>query len=176
MTSKRSAGLGTALGVLLAFSSPAFAQQEVIGEVIATIDGDAFEWRAYGPDQSGTDYNTSLNTQFGMPDVSVMGFPPGEITMRGIVQLSFMLMPNSLDTVDQEVIFAPEGMSQMWMSLDGEDLITIEEFDATEPTGAVSGRFSGRVCQKESMFAEPDPDNCKEIEGRFTSRLPHTSL
>jgi hypothetical protein len=176
MKSKRSAEFGMVLGGLLAFSSPAFAQQQVIGEVIATIDGDAFEWRTYGPDQSGTDYNTSLNTQFGMPDVSVMGFPPGEITMRGIVQLSFMLMPDSLDMLDQEVIFAPEGMSRMWMSLEGEDLITIEEFDATEPTGAVSGRFSGRVCQKESMLAEPDPETCKQIEGTFNTRLPHISF
>lgn len=169
----RRAGFGIFLAAILAAGAPAAAQQETIGEVSATIDGEAFEWRTIGPDRSGTDYNTFLNAQFGLLDVSVMGFPPGGITMRGVVQLTFMLMPNALETMDQEVIFAPEGMSRMWTSLEGEDLITIERFDASAPTGDVSGRFSGRVCQKDGMFAEPDPDRCKQIDGTFTSRLPH---
>lgn len=172
MDFKRRSAFGVVLGLLLALGTSASAQ-ETIGEVVATIDGDAFEWRTFAPDPSGTDYNTSLNTQFGFLDVSVMGFPPGRITMRGVVQLSFMLMPDTLETMEQEVIFAPDGMSQMWTSLVGENLITIEHLDATSPSGEVSGRFAGRVCRKEGMLAEPDPNRCKEIDGTFTTRLPH---
>lgn len=174
MNFERGTGFGVILAVMLSFGTTATAQPETIGEIVATIDGEAFEWRALGPDSSGNDYNTAVNAQYGYLDVSVMGFPPGSVTMRGVVQLTFMLMPGSLETMDQEVIFAPEGMRQMWTSLEGEDLITIEHLDASEPTGEVSGRFAGRVCQKESMFAEPDPDRCKEIDGRFSSRLPHS--
>jgi hypothetical protein len=167
---------GAALGLAMATMTGASATaQERIGDVTATIDGAEYEWHAYAPDPSGTDYNTSINTQFGMPDVSVMGFLPGEVSLRGVVQLTFMVMPGTLDTLEQEVIFAPEGMSRMWTSLDGEDLIEIESLDTDAPEGAVSGRFAGQVCRKDSMMAPPDPETCKQIEGRFSARLPHVT-
>lgn len=165
--------LGVILGMALALGAVPATAQEVIGEITATINGESFEWRTLGADGSGTDYNTGLRDTGGMLDVSLMGFPPGLVAMRNVVQLTFFLMPGATGTLDQEVIYAPEGMSRMWTSLEGEDLITIEQLDASAPTGEVSGRLSGRVCLKESMFAEPDPANCKDVEGTFASRLPH---
>jgi hypothetical protein len=146
--------------------------QEAIGQISASIDGEALEWRTLGTDDSGTDYNTSLQAFGPMRTVSIMGFPPGRVTMRGTIQLTFTLMEGSFATVEQEVIHAPEGLGRVWTSLEGEDLITIESFEAGADTGGVSGRISGRVCLKESLFAEPDVGTCKPIEGSFISRLP----
>ena len=172
----RSVYWGTMLGIMIATGTTAMADQETLGEIVATIDGAAFEWRTLGPDEAGNSYNTGITTIAGMRDVSIMGFPPGSVAMRGVLQLTFMLMPNSTDMLEQDVLFAPEGMSQMWTTIEGEDLITLDPFDASEPDGAVSGRISGRVCQRESMFADPDPNTCHHIEGTFTTRLPHGDL
>lgn len=168
--------IGAVLAIAGVGGAPAMADQETLGEIVATIDGEAFEWRTLGPDASGNTFNTGITTIAGMRDVSVMGFPPGSVTMRGVLQLTFMLMPNGTAMLEQDVLFAPEGMSQMWTTIDGEDLITLDQFDASEPVGVVSGRISGRVCQRESMFAEPDPDTCRQIEGTFSTRLPHGEL
>ena len=159
------AGLGLGAG-------PAVAQQ-TIGEIIATIGEETLELRTLAADGGADDYNTALRDFAGMIDVSVMGFPRGRIAMRNVVQITFMVMRGSLEPIQQEVIFAPEGMSRIWTSLDGEDLITIESLDTSAPIGAVSGRFSGRVCLKSGIMAEPDPDECRDIEGTFASRLPH---
>lgn len=148
------------------------AAQEKIGEVIATIDGESFEWSAYAPEPSGTDYNTSLRLFGPMQSVSVMGFPPGRVAVTDAIQITFSLMPGSPGTFEQEVLYAPEGMRNLWTSLDGEDLITIESFDETDGGAEVSGSFAGRICRKENMMSEPDPENCKDIEGRFSSVLP----
>jgi hypothetical protein len=172
----RNAYRGTMLGIMIATGTAAMADQETLGEIVATIDGEPLEWRTLGPDAAGNSYNTGITTIAGMRDVSVMGFPPGSVTMRGVLQLTFMLLPNASDLFEQDVIFAPEGMSQMWTTIEGEDLITLDQFDASEPVGEVSGRISGRVCQRESMFADPDPDTCRQIEGTFTTRLPHGEL
>ncbi len=152
------------------------AAEEKIGEIFATIDGEAFEWRALAPDADGTDYNTSLRFFGPMQNVSVMGFSPGQISMKQTIQITFTLTPGSLDTFEQEVIYAPEGMKRMWTSLPDDDLVTVESFEDTDAGGEVSGRFSGRLCLKESMFAEPDPDQCKDIEGSFASSLPEATI
>lgn len=167
---------GVAFGVLAAAGLAVVATQGVaqqaIGEITATIDGEALVWRTLGPDGSGTDYNTGIESFGPMQSVSVMGFPPGRPTMRGVVQLSFTLMPGGLETLDQEVIHAPEGMSRMWVSLEGEDLITVEHFEATPEGAEVAGRFDGRVCLKEGLMAPPDPQTCRTIEGAFSTALP----
>lgn len=160
------------VAVILAAGTTSVAAEDVIGEIVATIDGEPHEWRTLGPDGTGTDYNTSRQAFGPMHSVSVMGFPPGRPGMRGTIQLTFTLTSGGLDTYDQEVIYAPEGMSRMWVSLEGEDLITLENFESGAEGGTVSGHLSGRVCLQESLFAEPDEDNCKRVEGSFSSSLP----
>ncbi len=161
-----------AIAAGLALGLTKVVAQETIGEIVATIDGDPFEFHALAPDASGAEYNTSLQVFGPMQIVSVMGFPPGRVTMRGTIQLTITIPSGSLESYDQEVIYAPNGMSIMWVSLDGEDLITVEHFETTAAGGEVSGKLSGRVCLKESLFTEPDPDRCKTIEGTFSARLP----
>lgn len=169
-TSGRHAGIMVAL--CLAIGASAAAAQETLGEIEATIDSEAYEWRTLGGGGSDVEYNTDLRDFGPVQTISMMGFPPGDVSMRGTIQLIVGLGSDTLTPVDQEVIYAPEGMSRMWMSIEGEDLVTVESFETTDDGGEVAGTFSGRVCFKESMFAEPDPDNCKPIEGRFSSRLP----
>ncbi|MCC6007792.1 MAG: hypothetical protein JJU40_08950 [Rhodobacteraceae bacterium] len=164
--------LGPMVGAGLVFGAATGAAQEAIGEIVATIDGEPRAWRTLGPDGSGTDYNTFLEVFGPMQGVSLMGFPPGRVTIRGTVQLTFTLMGDALDLFEQEVIYAPEGMSRMWVSLEGEDLITVEHFEASGSEAEVSGRVAGRVCLKEGLFSEPDPERCKSIEGTFGSRVP----
>lgn len=167
---------GGCVGVLvaagLALAPTPAAAQDTIGEIVATLDGEARAWRALGPDGSGTDYNTRLEAFGPMQSVSIMGFPPGQITTRGSVQITFTVMSGDEALFEQEVIYAPEGMSRMWTSLEGEDLITLERFAADGAQAEVAGRIAGRLCLKESLFADPDPDTCKTIEGRFASALP----
>ena len=160
------------VAVMLGAGTTSLAAESVIGEIVATIDGEEREWRALGPDGSGADYNTSLQVFGPMQVVDVMGLPPGRPGLRGSIQLTFTLTSGGLEPFDQEVIYAPEGMRRMWVSLEGEDLITVEHFETGADGAEVSGQISGRVCLRESMFAEPDEDNCKPIEGSFRASVP----
>lgn len=156
----------------LAVGTTEVRAQDVIGGIVGVIDGEAREWRALGPDGSGIDYNTALQDFGPVQAVSIMGFPPGPPAMRGVLQLTFSVMQGATETFEQEVIYAPDGMSRMWVSLEGEDLITLERFEASGAGAEVSGRFSGRVCLQESLFADPDPGSCRTVEGSFTASLP----
>jgi hypothetical protein len=164
------------LTAVLASDPTLVAAQETIGTIEAKIDGEAREWRALAPDPSGTDYNTSLQMFGPMQTVSIMGFPLDRITMKEIIQIDFAMMSGSLEMIDQNVIYAPDGISRTWTSLEGENLITLENFEVTESEAKVSGRFAGRVCLRETMFTEPDPAQCKDIEGRFESSLPQAPI
>lgn len=150
------------------------AQANEIGRIEATLDGAPMAWRTLGPDGSSVEYNTWVRDDFGMTSVSIMGFPPGPVTMRGVLQLTFSMMPGDSGLFEQEVILAPDGMRQIWTAPEGENLITVEQFDAGSAEAMVSGLISGRLCRKDGMFAEPDPDDCRQIEGRFETRLPQS--
>ena len=108
-----------------------------------------------------------------MQAVSIMGFPPGEVTTRGgSLQITFPVMSGAREALGQEVIYVPEGMTRMWASPKGEDLITLERFEVAGRGGDVADRIAGRVCLKESLFADPDPYRCKTIEGSIRYTLP----
>jgi len=156
----------------LAVGTTAVRAQDAIGRITGSIDGEAREWRTLGPDGSGVSYNTSVQVFGPMQTVSIMGFPPGAPAMRGVVQLTFTVTAGAEGTFEQEVIYAPDGMSRMYVSLEGEELITLDRFELTGAGAEVSGRLSGRVCLREGLFAEPDPDSCRIIEGSFASSLP----
>ena len=172
MRATRKGTAAVLIAVTLAVGATRVAAENVIGEIIGTIDGEPREWRALGPDGSGADYNTSLQVFGPMQIIDVMGISPGRPGLRGSIQLTFTLTGSGLEPFDQEVIYAPEGMSRMWVSLENEDLITVEHFESGADGAEVSGRLYGRVCLKESLFAEPDESNCKAIEGRFSSVVP----
>lgn len=60
----------------------------------------------------------------------------------------------------------------MKTSIDGGDLLTVDHYAADDTGGVVLGRFAERVCLKEGLFAEPDPEHCMRIEGIFNIKLP----
>jgi len=146
--------------------------QESIGSITATIDGEMFEWSTLAGGNTGEDYNTGLRDFGGVFDVSLMGFQPGTVSMRGAVQITFAMMSGSTALVDASVIHLPEGMRQTWMSPDSESPVSIDHWEVTASGAEVRGRIAGRLCYKESLFAEPDLDRCKVIEGHFASTLP----
>ncbi len=70
----------------------------------------------------------------------------------------------------------PDGDSQpFWATLStGSDLpeITFTGFDYNGETGHAAGHFRGRLCYvAELEETEPDPTNCKDVEGTFDTAL-----
>jgi len=159
------------VAALVVTAHPGVAQ-ESIGSITATIDGEPLEWTTLAGGDGDEDYNTYLRDHAGILDVSLMGFQPGPVSMRGAVQITFVMMPGANEPLDASVIYLPEGMRRSWMSLDSETPVMIDHLEVTGSGGEVQGRIAGRICFKESLFAEPDTDQCKTIEGRFASSLP----
>jgi len=160
-----------AVVLLVLTADPADAQED-IGTITATIDGEMFEWSTLAGGNTGEDYNTGLRDFGGVFDVSLMGFQPGTVSMRGALQISFAMMSDSTAPVDASVIHLPEGGRQTWMSPDSEAPVSIDHWEVTASGAEVRGRIAGQLCFKESLFAEPDLERCKAIEGRFASALP----
>lgn len=66
---------------------------------------------------------------------------------------------------------APEG--RRYVSAEGEpDLVQVEALDLTEDMAVTTGRFDAVLCARERVFAAPDPDDCVNVSGRFSARLP----
>lgn len=142
--------------------------QDVIGSIAATLDGEARTWQTLDGSGSDTSYNTYLDDFGGFQSASITGYVEGAPFNRDVLQIVVGFMGGDSTPIETTVLFVPERMSQMWANIDGEPILTIDSFDGTQ----IAGSLSGRLCFKDGMMAEPDPETCQTIEGTFDTVLP----
>lgn len=165
----RHAALVPALCAMLAGMLPAASAQaqEVIGEVRATLDGTERQWQTLQSTDPGVSFNTGAE-QFGpVTSITVQGYEEGGSYTREVIALNWSVMGDG-DPMDASVMYVPERMSQSWMNLDDEQVLTVEAFDGE----SARGTLSGRLCYKDGFAAPPDPETCIVIEGTFETLLP----
>jgi hypothetical protein len=144
------------------------AAQEVIGTITAELDGAPREWRTLAGDD--TDYNTVLRDFGGILDISLHGYEAEGSFTREILVIDLSLAEGGAASLGQTVLYVADSMSRPWSSLEGEDVVRRLNFDAD--AGTIEGELDGRLCFKDGLFAEPDPETCIRIAGRFESFLP----
>ncbi|MGY6706948.1 MAG: hypothetical protein ACXIVF_01370 [Rhizobiaceae bacterium] len=163
-----------ALALCLVGATPAFAMEE-IGTIEATIDGEAGRWTTMH--LASENAATAEHSKIGpMTSISIQGHDPDSGSMmRNVLSLDVTLMGEgpSAETFDPALSLFPEGMSgPFYTSGDGQLEVSVrfDELDLSE-RGHARGSFSGQLCRQDGMFAEPDLDNCRAIEGTFDTEL-----
>lgn len=160
----------------LALAGPA-AAQEVIGEITGTLDGVDRVWQTLAATGPGKSYNTGVSDIAGfMWDISIQGYRDGRPEIAGALSITLIGMTGEDTPQEAMILYVPERMSQLYSSPDegvaAEDIVQIESLELHEDGGSVAGRFSAPLCFKDGFMATPDPEDCLEIEGRFTTDLP----
>lgn len=141
--------------------------QDVIGSITATLDGEPRTWQTL-QGSGDASYNTYFESFGAFQSASVTGYVEGGSFNRDVLQIVVGFMDGDTTPLETTVLFVPERMSRMWANIDGEPILTIDSFDG----GQIAGSLSGRLCFKDGMMAEPDPETCQTIEGTFDTVLP----
>lgn len=157
----------------LASATSAFAMQE-IGTIEATIGGESGSWTTIhmASEETATAEHSSVGP---MTSISIQGQDPESGSMmRNVLSLDVTLMGEgpSAQTFDATLSLFPEGMTGPFFTSGGEMDVEIHfsELDLSE-RGHARGTFSGQLCRQDGMFSEPDPDDCRAIEGTFDTEL-----
>lgn len=167
------------MALSLALPLPALSQE--FGQIAATYDGEERTWytiarESGGETQATATYGSSLANFF---DLHIQGHPRPTFTSTDVLSVDAMVQ-GGIEAggrlVDVEILHIPDGISRpTWTSQDAptRSTLSIEAIETGEPgeTGTLTGTFSGQVCLRESMTAEPDPMNCRMIEGRIKTRI-----
>jgi hypothetical protein len=175
-TTRRHAAAPIAGAALLCLASvTSVSAMQEIGTIEATIGGESGSWTTIhmASEQTATAEHSSVGP---MTSISIQGHDPESGSMmRNVLSLNITLMGEgpSAQTFDATLSLFPEGMSRpFFTSGDGKTEVDVrfEELDLSE-LGHARGTFSGQLCHQDGMFSEPDPNDCRAIEGTFDTQL-----
>jgi hypothetical protein len=158
---------------ILAFA-PAAAAQEVIGEIAATLAGQNRVWQTL-QGSGEVSYNTWVNDMGFAWEVNIQGYVEGGSRIAEVLAIHLSGMAGEHSPQTANILYAPERMSQVYVvetEEDAPDILTLDRLEIGPDGGVAAGRFASTLCFKESLFAEPDPDACLDVEGRFETALP----
>lgn len=159
----------------LPFGRPAQAADTTpIGEMTATIDAQTYQGQTLDVPSEGT--ATAEFRSFGpMKTVSVQAHDPAESSiMRGILVVEFSVMEagGSPAPMTPSISWWPEGMNAAFFQSEegGSAAVMLDTLNFAQEARA-TGRFTARLCRKDSFFAEADAEDCRSVEGRFDTAL-----
>lgn len=146
---------------------------EVIGSMQARIDGEPGTWETLSLPAEGT--ATASYSRFGAgATIAIQGHDPGaESRMRNVLSLQVTVMGEGASAqLIGDVILGlyPDGMAGASWQASAAD-ITWERLELGADGGHATGRFTASLCRQEGAFSEPDPDDCRAIEGEFDTAL-----
>ncbi|RUT28511.1 hypothetical protein EMQ25_16150 [Arsenicitalea aurantiaca] len=164
--------------VALCFAQPALAQiaRTPIGAVEATIDGEHYSGETLDVPSEGT--STAEVRSFGpVTSISIQAHDPeAESIMRNVLSVEVSLMGSdaSATIMDASVSWWPDGMSgPFYLSEESGTApeVILDAIFLEDGAAAAQGSFSALVCRRDSMFAEPDTSDCRQVKGIFDTAL-----
>lgn len=167
-----------AFGLALCLAQPALAQivRTPVGAVNATIDGTPYSGETIDVPSEGT--STAEFRSFGpVTSISIQAHDPeAESIMRNVLSVEVSLTGSdaSASIMDASVSWWPAGMSEpFYLSEDSgmaPDLV-FDSLSLEDGAAAAQGSFSAVICRRDSMFADADTSDCRQVEGSFDTAL-----
>ena len=159
----------------LCFCGPAMANE--FGQVTATLDGTERTWYTIYI-QRGDEITATATLNSGQTtDLHIQSHPRPAFTTDDVLIVDVMYLgdvspggaPFSI-----EVMYLEKRMSGPIWGSEGaarQPTLAIESLDLGDDEGHVAGGFSAQLCFIERIGADPDTGKCKDVEGRFDTRL-----
>jgi len=165
-------------GLVLCLVQPAQAQiaRTPVGTVDATIDGTPYPGETLDIPSEGTS-TAEFRSMGPVTSISIQAHnPEAESIMRDVLTIEVSLMGGdaSSSIMDVSVSWWPDGMSEpFYLSEDSgtPPEIVFDALSLEEGAAAAQGRFSAVVCRRDSMFADADKNDCRQVEGAFDTDL-----
>ena len=147
--------------------------EEALGEIIASMNGEDRIWYTLYDSESGGGSNTGFDDFGVLRAVNLQGYPENRDGLMEVLSISISVAPESNDVLEARIMFVPERMARAYVSDEDDmsELVLIEELELEEEGGFITGTFAAELCFKDGMFANPDPEDCIVLEGRFHTEL-----
>jgi len=166
--------LPVAAAAVAFMAAPAANADEVIGEILAVIESTPTVWQTQLPE--GDDVSRGTNYRdFGFVwQVSLLGRPPEDAGDEGDrLVIGFSGIDGEIEATEAMIVlFKADGGRSYYSAEAGDGLVQVSRLELKKGKAFAEGLFAATLCFKEGLFSAPDPDDCLEISGTFTSRLP----
>lgn len=166
---------GLAAGVLLSGAAAA-EELEQLGTIEASIDGAQGRWETLAVPAEGAS-TANYRITGATTSIAIQGHDPDAEHMRqNVLNLEVTLLGEQADAevLDAGVNLFPDGLENPFYVSDAEGAgasVTFESLSLGNEEGAAAGRFTATICRRENIQAEADPNDCREVEGRFDTEL-----
>ncbi|WP_026987838.1 hypothetical protein [Fodinicurvata fenggangensis] len=168
--------LATGLGaVLLSTAAPA-QETEPLGSIEATIAGEAGNWETLAvPADDAATATFRIGGQ--TTHIAIQGHDPqADSLLKNVLNLEATLAGSNADAevLDAGVNLFPDGLDNPFYVSEAEAgaaSITFDSLELGDSEGRAEGSFTATICRREGIMAEADSDDCRRVEGRFSTGL-----
>lgn len=148
----------------------------VRGSIHAQFDGQQRQWDITTLDDdtlwSAATYDDSYQVNIGIRGDAAPGQPEGRFMLELAFESAQGFRAGGAPEVIVSLIPHLGIMPPLWAGRDDGDIrVTLDRAEFDGQSGRVEGSFSGTLCYRATLTQNPDPTNCKPIEGRFATDL-----
>lgn len=164
-----------AAGMLLSAAAAA-AELEQLGTIEASIDGEQGRWETLAAPAKET-ATANYRITGATTSIAIQGHDPEAESMRqNVLNLEVTLLGEraGAEVLSAGVNLFPDGLDTPFYVSDAEGAgasVTFESLTLGNEEGEAVGSFTATICRREGISAEADPNNCREVEGRFDTEL-----
>ncbi len=166
--------LPAAAAAVALIATPAAADSDAIGEILTEIDGVSGVWQTLRPEEDEAGRGTNYRDFGFVWQVGLLGRPADAPDDKGDrLAISFSGMDGEIEATEALIVLFDADSGRSFYSADANaGLVAVERLDLNTGKAFVEGRFAASLCFRDGLFSAPDPEDCREISGRFVTRLP----
>lgn len=157
---------------------PSFASAEQFGTVALTLNGESQDWytisNGSGAELSAT---ATFTNNASLSNLSIQAHPEPVYSSDKVLSLTltyYGAYETGKAPITIEVVYMTDGVRNPFYTSDGGDsppTVSIDLLEDGHNPGHVTGHFAAKICLLKELSGEPDPNDCKDITGRFDTRI-----
>lgn len=157
---------------------PAFASADAFGTVGLSLNGETQTWYTIA-NSSGADLSATatFTNNSSLSSLSIQAHPEPAYSAEKVLSLTltyYGAYETGKNPISTEVVYLTEGVRNPFYTSDGVAAtpnVSIEILEDGENPGRVTGQFAAKICLLKELSGEPDPNDCKDISGRFDTGI-----
>lgn len=170
----------TGLAAVVGLFPAGAARAGEAGTVDLLLDGVAQVWMLADHDPDAPDPDLHFRDFGFVWQASLIAVGPlsldaveGDPLQAPTLVITFSGFDGEIDATEASILLttAPDG--RRYVSVEGdESLVHVDMLELLEDVALADGAFEARLCFRERLFTASDPEDCVDVSGRFSARLP----
>lgn len=157
---------------------PTIASADQFGTVAITLNEESQNWYTISSNSGGAlSASATFTNDTTLSNLSIQAHPEPVYSANKVLSIAltyYGAYETGKAPITIEVVYLTDGIQNPFYTSDGvasTPTASVELLEDGENPGHVTGHFAAKICLLKELSGEPDPNDCKDIKGRFDTGL-----